>query len=211
MIVNFSLRRDIKPIILFGLPELQLMIEELLINSASSGRLMSLMRIIELLLLCFCAVRPSSLGPCNPDMEAQGKVSRPVRHPRILRKLTVVYTVPTPEGRLFRQSQHRRVSLRSQARSPQFQGMSSAFFFFSTSLTVHLPEQGFNQGKAGLQNFILTSPELPQHVMFDLPTLMLLYFFYRGALPSHLKTWDDVLRSEDMEIHVREEVRDEPL
>ena len=78
-------------------------------------------------------------------------------------------------------------------------------------LAAHSPEQGFNQGKAGLQNFNLASPELPQHVMFDLPTMMLLYFFYRGVLPLNLRTWDDVLRSEDMEIHVREEVRDEPL
>ena len=71
--------------------------------------------------------------------------------------------------------------------------------------------QGYNQGKSGLQNFSLASPELPQHVLFDLPTLMLLYFFYRDALPLKFKTWDDVLQSEDMEIHVREEARKEPL
>ena len=75
MIINYNLRREIKPIILLGLPELQLMIEEILLNTASSTRLMGIMRIIELLLLCFTAARPSSLGPCNPDMEKQGKVN----------------------------------------------------------------------------------------------------------------------------------------
>ena len=75
MVVNYGLRREIKPIILFGLPELQLMIEEILLNTTSAGRAMGVMRIIELLLLCFTAVRPSSLGPANPEMLEQGKVS----------------------------------------------------------------------------------------------------------------------------------------
>jgi len=47
--------------------------------------------------------------------------------------------------------------------------------------------------------------------MFGLPTMMLLYFFHRGVLPLNLRTWEDILQSEDMEIHVRDEVRDEPL
>lgn len=77
--------------------------------------------------------------------------------------------------------------------------------------TDRFREQGFNQGKAGFQAFSLVSPERPEHILFDLPTIMLLYFFLRGVLPSHLHTWDDVLQSEDMEIHVREEVRKQPL
>ena len=75
VVINYGLRREIKPIILFGLPELQLMIEEILLNTTSAGRLTGIMKIIELLLLCFTAARPSSLGPCNPDMEKHGKVS----------------------------------------------------------------------------------------------------------------------------------------
>ena len=82
-------------------------------------------------------------------------------------------------------------------------------FLLSSLLTSY--QQGFNQGKAGLQMFSLTSPELPQHILFDLPTLMLVYFFHRGVLPSKYHTWDDVLQSEDMEILVREQVSKEPL
>jgi len=208
VVVNFSLRRELKPIVLFGLPELQLMIEEILLNSASSGRHMAIMKIAEWLVLLFCAARPSSLGPCNPEMVKHGKASS-LRLPPHDPMLTSLALVRSLEARLLRQGERRRVLLRTPPPTPQLQGTS--LFSLPPSRHSHSTEQGFNQGKAGIQNFCLTSPELPQHVMFDLPTMMLLYFFQRGVLPSNLRTWDDVLQSEVMEIHVREEVRDEPL
>ena len=93
VVVNFGLQREIKPIILFGLPELQPMIEGVLLNTTSSDRLVGIMRIIELLLLCFTAAWPSSLGPANPDILKHGKASPSsiTRNPR----LTLVFTVPS--------------------------------------------------------------------------------------------------------------------
>ena len=65
-------------------------------------------------------------------------------------------------------------------------------------LIVWLPTQGFNQERTSLQNFSLNSPELLQHILFDLPTLLLLCFFHHGVLPPHFYTWEDVIQSEDI-------------
>lgn len=102
VVVNFGLRREIKQIILFGLPELQLMIEEILLNSTTSGRLTAIMRITEMLILCFCAVRPSSLGPCNPEMLEHRKVSLLLI---VLPPKTYLSGVPPLEARFLRQGE----------------------------------------------------------------------------------------------------------
>lgn len=62
-----------------------------------------------------------------------------------------------------------------------------------------------------MQNFTLTSPVLPQHVIFDLPSLMLYYYFLRGALPEEYQTWEDVVRSDKAEIRVRREMEEKPM
>ena len=119
-IVNFGLQRGIKPIILFGLPELQLMIEEHLLNTTSSDRLMGIMRIIELLLLCFTAAWPSSLGLANSDILKHGKASPSsiTRNPR----LTLVFTVPSLRACLLSQVRPGGVLLRTAIANSWFQG-----------------------------------------------------------------------------------------
>jgi len=74
-----------------------------------------------------------------------------------------------------------------------------------------LISQGYNQARAAMQNFTLTSPTLPQHVIFDLPTLMLYYYFIRGALPIRFKTWEDVVQTDLAEIRVRDDMADKPM
>ena len=119
-IVNFGLQREIKPIILFGLPEPQLMIEERMLNTTSSDRLMCIMRIIELLLLCFTAAWPSSLGLANSDILKHGKASSSsiTRNPR----LTLVFTVPSLRACLLCQGRPGGVLLRTAIATSGFQG-----------------------------------------------------------------------------------------
>jgi len=62
-----------------------------------------------------------------------------------------------------------------------------------------------------MQKFTLTTPTLPQHVIFDLPTLMLYYYFLRGALPERFDTWKAVVESDVAEIRVRSGMEEMPM
>lgn len=60
---------------MLGITELQMMIEEVLMNTSSSNRAMGIMRIIEFLLCFFTAARPSSISSANARTTAEKKVS----------------------------------------------------------------------------------------------------------------------------------------
>jgi len=60
---------------MLGIAELQIMIEEVLMNTMPSNRPMAVMRIVEFLICFFTAARPSSISSANSRTTAEKKVS----------------------------------------------------------------------------------------------------------------------------------------
>ena len=75
VVIRYGLRRELKPFVMLGITELQMMIEEVLKNTTSSNRPMGIMRIIEFLLCFFTAARPSSISSANSQTTAEKKAS----------------------------------------------------------------------------------------------------------------------------------------
>ncbi|TDL27741.1 hypothetical protein BD410DRAFT_327599 [Rickenella mellea] len=94
LITEYELDRYEDEKVYYGRHEVRLMIAEAMSNSqtAGSGRLPKVQTVCTTLFPMFCTVRPSSLGPNNPQFEKEGKFPR-LGDLRVFRRAYMTYDI----------------------------------------------------------------------------------------------------------------------